>query len=69
MFRQLYEAKTLCGMAMSQKVIEIMGKAKSDDKFLILCEVWHMAYGLGIPEFLDKHSSLKRDDMFLLYTR
>ena len=35
---------------MAYKVWQVMGDAKSDDKFLVLCTVEHMAYGFGVPE-------------------
>ena len=52
MFRSLYETKNVCGLVVAQKVIETMKTANKEDSFIIIGEIWHMAYGFGIPEFL-----------------
>ena len=68
-FRRIFPAQVLKDCAMACRIRRGLEDSAEDDKVLVIAGLGHLEYRLGVPERVDQHQILPRDQSAIITVR
>ena len=68
-FRRIFPAQVLKDCAMAARVRRGLENAAEADKLLVIAGLGHLEYRLGVPERVDRHDILSREEAAIITVR